>query len=407
VVKLQEKMNQPPRVLIIDDEEAARYGMRRALANQGYELEEARDGCEALERILSFHPDAVISDINMPGMDGITLLRTLQEREKHPVVVLVTAYGSESVAVEALRAGAYDYLSKPFEIAELRSIMKNALDRQRLIEQNRQYAETLRKTCQELQHSQATMVQAEKMTALAGLVAGIAHEINNPLGALQSSTDTIRRAAGKLRAWIGGQTSDCQLPAGPMLEVLTDACAQAQLACARIDGVVYNLLQFAQLDRADWRSYDVREGLESALKLLEPEIAGKVDVQRGFGTLPEIVCRARDINQLFFHLLQNAAQAVVGTGRRGTVSIAAGEEDGHVLIEIIDNGCGIPEQDLQRIFDPGFTTKGVRVGSGLGLAICYQIVKAHNGRIMVESKPGEGSRFRVLLPVRRPGSECS
>ncbi len=187
------------RVLVIDDEEAARYGICRALAGQGYLLEEASDGEAALVKIQKFQPQVIVSDINMPGIDGLALLQKLQDNPEAPLVVMITAYGSEEVVVQALRLGAYNYLSKPFEVAELRVIVRNALDKQRLLRENRHYVEELQRTLTELQQSQTALVHAEKMASLGGLVAGLAHEINTPLGVLQSSTQTIESAARKMQ----------------------------------------------------------------------------------------------------------------------------------------------------------------------------------------------------------------
>ena len=143
-------MERPPKILVIDDEEAARYGIVRALSSQGYEIQEASDGDQALETIQQFQPDVVLSDINMPAMDGLSLLKHLQAQAKDeaevPLVVLITAYGSEEVAVKALRLGAYNYISKPFEIADLRVIIRNAVDKQRLLRENRRYLSRLQQT---------------------------------------------------------------------------------------------------------------------------------------------------------------------------------------------------------------------------------------------------------------------
>ena len=389
-----------PKVLIIDDEEAGRFGLRRALSSQGYLLDEAEDGMTGWEKIESFRPDVIVSDINMPGMDGITLLRRVNEREEPPLVVLITAYGSEQIAIEALRSGAYDYVAKPFEVVELRRAVSSAVERQRLLRENRYYVSELQRTLAELKESQAARVQAEKMASLGRLVAGVAHEINNPLGVLQSGAGTLELAAKKISDWCKDQPSETTMRVKDLADVLAITATQSRAAAGRIHAVVTNLRQFAQLDRADVRRVDVREGLDSTLRLLEHELSRHADVVKDYGEVPEIDCQPRELNQVFMNLLLNAADALEQTARRGQIRVKAWSEGDEVKIEISDTGGGILPEDLDKIFDPGFTTKGVRVGTGLGLPICHQIVRAHHGRIDVKSEPGAGTAFTVSLPVR-------
>lgn len=380
-----------PRVLVVDDEEAARYGISRALANLGYELEAAATGLEALEKIGSFRPDVVVSDINMPAMDGLTLLRKLKEIPEPPLVVLITAYGSEAVAMEALRAGAYDYLPKPFEVDELRAIVRNAVERQQLLEENR------RKDA-ELRRSYADLVQAKNLAALTGLVAGIAHEINSPLGALRANLQTIQTAAAKLRDpfWEqAGGAVGCDIA----LAAMHTAAGQCREACERVSAIVRNLGRFAELDRADFRRAQLHEGLESAIELLRYRLAEGIDLVRDFGDLPEMGCRPRDLNQVFLNLLQNAVEAIERHGGRGQICVQTRGEANWARVAITDTGCGIPPENLERLFEPGFTTKGLKVGLGLGLPICDRITRDHRGRIEVTSRPGQGSTFTVFLPM--------
>jgi signal transduction histidine kinase len=389
-----------PKVLIIDDEEAGRFGLRRALSSQGYLLDEAEDGMTGWEKIESFRPDVIVSDINMPGMDGMTLLRRVNQREEPPLVVLITAYGSEQIAIEALRSGAYDYVAKPFEVVELRRAVSSAVERQRLLRENRYYVSELQRTLAELKESQAARGQAEKMASLGRLVAGVAHEINNPLGVLQSGVGTLELAAKKISDWCKDQPPETTVRVKELADVLAITATQSRAAAGRIHAVVTNLRQFAQLDRADVRRVDVREGLDSTLRLLEHELSRHAEVVKDYGEVPEIDCQPRELNQVFMNLLLNARDALEQTARRGQIRVKAWSEGDEVKIEISDTGGGIPPENLDRIFDPGFTTKGVRVGTGLGLPICHQIVRAHHGRIDVKSEPGAGTAFTVSLPVR-------
>jgi signal transduction histidine kinase len=374
-----------PRVLIIDDEDAARYGIRRALANQGYELDEAPDGRAAGAAIAQFRPDVVVSDINMPGMDGLSLLREVNRGDDPPLVVLITAYGSEAVAAEALRAGAYDYLAKPFDLEQLRATVRNAAEKRRLR--------------RELRLTQAALAHAEKMASLGRLVAGVAHEVNTPLGVLQSNTNTMSRAAQRIGEWAAAQPPETAGSLRRYLEVIASTAELAAGACERISSIVANLRHFARLDEAEIQKADLHEGLENTLALLQQEFAGGIEVVREFNPLPELNCAPRQLNQVWMNLLLNAVEAIRCAGRPGRIRVRTWRDDRAVKVAVEDNGCGIAPENLDQIFDPGFTTKGVQVGTGLGLPICYQITRAHGGRIEVESRPGEGSRFTVVLPI--------
>lgn len=372
------------RVLVIDDEDAARYGVRLALEKQGYQVEEAANGGVALEMIGSFAPDVIVSDVNMPVLDGISLLAVVRQKENAPLVILMTAYGSEDVAAEALRRGAYDYLAKPFNLDQLRASVRNAAEKCRLDRERRDYQRRLEETLSELRASQTALVQAEKVASLGRLVAGVAHEINTPLGVIESSVDTIARAAEK----IGSQAGE-----SPAAKVLATAVMQCRGAVERVSAIVRNLKQFAQLDRAEFQRAQLRDGLNATVALLSRELDG-IELVRDFQDIPEIDCSPQQMNHVFLNLLLNAVEA-----RPRKITLRTRRDGESAAVEVEDDGCGIAEADLPYIFDPGFTTKGVGVGTGLGLPICQRIVSAHRGHIEVESKPGSGARFTVLLPL--------
>jgi signal transduction histidine kinase len=372
-----------PKVLVIDDEDAARYGMVRALAGEGYELKDTGDSQGALELIDSFQPDVVLSDINMPGMDGLTLVRTIKQREEPPLIILITGYGSERVAADALRAGAYDYIPKPYELNELRSSIRNAVERQKL--------------SQKLKRSEAALIQARKMSALAELVAGVAHEINNPLGVAQSSAQTAQAGMGKLRESITDPS------AVRLLELSEASAGQCVEACRRIAQTVSNLTSFVQLDRADFQKFDLNSSIECTAGLIRPHLRSGVELDLHLDTLPEIEGNPRDINQVILNLIRNACEAIERGGSPGAIAVRTSANQADVHLEISDTGVGIAPEHLSSVFDPGFTTKGVGVGIGTGLTICHQIVHAHHGSIQVSSQPGAGATFTVQLPISQSG----
>jgi signal transduction histidine kinase len=165
---------------------------------------------------------------------------------------------------------------------------------------------------------------------------------------------------------------------------------------SRVAEIVRRLRSFARLDEAELKKVDVHEGLEDTLTLLHHEIKHNIQIVRDYGQLPLMSVYPSRLNQVFLNLINNARQAIHD---KGTITIRTWVEDGTAVISISDDGIGIPKENLSRVFDPGFTTKGVGVGTGLGLSICYQIVKDHRGRIDVESELGKGATFTVRIPT--------
>ncbi len=255
----------------------------------------------------------------------------------------------------------------------------------------------------ELRQKQSQLVQSEKMAALGQLVAGVAHEVNTPLGAIKSNNDTMRRTLDRLRGTLEGCAPEGRTDpeAARLLGALQHLGEVSTDAIERISKIVQSLRRFARLDAAKVDSVDLHPGIDSTLTLLGHELRQGIEVQRDYGPLPIIECYPDRLNQVFMNLLINAVQAIESAGTITVRTRALGDE---VCVEISDTGAGIAREHLARIFDPGFTTKGVGVGTGLGLSIVHQIVEEHAGRIEVESELGAGASFRVYLPVRLPRS---
>ena len=258
--------------------------------------------------------------------------------------------------------------------------------------------EQLEEANQHLRQTQSQLVQSEKMAALGSMVAGIAHEINTPIGAISSMQDTLIRAVEKLKTTLADKYPDYteHRKLTGTLRALEEAYKVIESGSTRVSQIVRRLRSFARLDEADLKRANLHEGIEDTLVLIHHKIKNRITIDRQYGEVPEINCFPGQLNQVFLNVLVNAAQAIDGNG---TITIKTWAERSRVLIAITDTGGGIPPENLEKIFDPGFTTKGVGVGTGLGLAICYQIIQAHRGSISVESEVGKGTTFTIGLPT--------
>ncbi len=235
-------------------------------------------------------------------------------------------------------------------------------------------------------------IQADKMAALGLLVAGVAHEINTPMGAIHSNNDNMRRAVAKIRKLLGPQEQEVER----LFDIVDEVCRNNEAATERIMKIVHSLKNFARLDEAERKEVDIHEGIESTLTLVQHQLKNRIRVEKQFADLPEIQCHPIQLNQVFMNILVNAAHAIPD---QGTITIKTLKEGGNVKVVIGDTGVGIPQEHLSKIFDPGFTTKGVGLGTGLGLSICYKIVQDHDGKIEVESSSA-GTIFTITLPIK-------
>jgi len=243
------------------------------------------------------------------------------------------------------------------------------------------------------------MVQTEKMASLGQLVAGVAHEINNPIGAISSSQQSMSSSIEKLTKVMGKFTLDDKQNSNVnrSLEVLKKTSGIISNGSERIAEIVVRLKQFAKLDEAEQQKVNINDGIKETLALLEHDLQNRFIVKSEFADLPKINCNPRQLNQVWLNLIINAVEMQPAGG--GEINIITSLSDNMISVEIDDDGPGISKTDSKRIFDPGFTTKSRGTGTGLGLAICYRIIEAHNGRIEVQSDGVKGTRFRVLLPI--------
>lgn len=258
----------------------------------------------------------------------------------------------------------------------------------------------IRQQAWEIRGLQSQMVQLEKMASLGSLMAGVAHEINTPLGALRSNTDTFLRLLRKVRDALveRQQASDAELL--DLLNRLDEPAQVSETAAERIVRIVNSLRSYARIDKPEMELADIHEGIESTLTLVHHELKNRVEVRKEYTALPLIQCYPNQLTQVFLNLLVNASHAI---GDRGVIRIVTRMvDDGHISIAITDTGTGIKPELMDRIFNPGFTTKGAEHGTGLGLSIVHKIVEQHHGRIDVQSEVGRGTTVTIILPIEQP-----
>lgn len=259
----------------------------------------------------------------------------------------------------------------------------------------------LAEALERLKATQAHLIQSEKMAALGKLVAGVAHEVNTPTGVILSSMDVSQRVIAKIIYELNRCKSTDKASTNPDLQrylaILRDNNRTATEACKRINKIVDNLKSFARLDEAELQTnVDIHEGLERTLALLAPQVTERVVIEKNFEEIPTIECYPNQLNQLFMTLLLNAAEAIED---KGTISVKTRSDNGRVLVEIADDGRGIPPEQLDKIFEVGFSEKYSRVRMHVGLANCYSIVQKHRGDITVASEVGKGTVFKTSLPM--------
>ncbi|MEC9361958.1 MAG: DAHL domain-containing protein [Pseudomonadota bacterium] len=275
----------------------------------------------------------------------------------------------------------------------------------------------------ELKASQAQLIQSEKMASLGQMVAGVAHEINTPLGYARSNAEIVRNALGDIRSLVDAQTRALDLMTHEETDVeqVADALTTAQgigesLNAAELVGELDSLLvdtdhglkqiaelvgslkDFSRVDRSRSDLFDVNDGIDAALKICQNQLKNRVEVVKAYGELPQIECSPSQLNQVFLNLINTAAQAIDGEGR---IYIHTTPSARGVSIRVLDTGCGMSEEVRARIFEPFFTTKPVGKGTGLGLSIVYRIIEDHGGSIDVRSTPGKGSEFTIELPLKQ------
>jgi signal transduction histidine kinase len=250
-----------------------------------------------------------------------------------------------------------------------------------------------------LRSAQTKLIESAKQASLGRLVAGIAHELNNPIGAVHSTNSTIGHGLEKLENLIekSGLTPQLEDKMTKLTAVIKESLEVNDEGAERVADIVQRMKGFVQLDEAELQKVDIHEGLEDTLTLLPHDLIENIDIVREYGNLPSVVCYSARMNQVFYNILINSAEAV---GDNGRILIKTDSDKENVTVQFIDNGRGIKTDHLDKIFEPGFTTRGVGVGTGLGLTIAYQVMKDHQGEIDVKSDPEIGTEVTLNFPIR-------
>jgi PAS domain S-box-containing protein len=274
----------------------------------------------------------------------------------------------------------------------------------------------LQATHHQLEQTQNQLLQSDKMASIGQLAAGVAHEINNPVGFVSSNLNTLRRYVAALLALVDAYAEAANAPASAdAADRLAQALAAAELdylkqdlpqlldesaeGLSRVKKIVQDLKDFSRVDQADWQQADLNAGLESTLNVVRHEVKYKAEVVLRLAPLPLVLCLAGQLNQVFMNLIVNASQAIA---EHGVITLASGSQDGWAWVQVDDTGSGMDAAVQRRIFEPFFTTKDVGKGTGLGLSLSFSIVKRHGGLMQVRSVPGQGSAFRVWVPIAGP-----
>jgi signal transduction histidine kinase len=389
------------KVLVVDDELGVRESIRLTLKDL-HEVVLMDSGEAALEYLNTNEVEVVFLDIMMPGMSGLEALRILKANENSPEVIMVTATRTVDNAVQAMKYGAFEYIMKPFDVDELKILAERAIENRRLAieclvlkqqmdESKERFYKQLEDKVSERTHelevanlklreTNEQLVRTEKLASLGELVAGVAHELNNKLLPVLAYSQLLKEQ----------EFSDDILRYVDTIEK----------SAAGASAVVSSLLNFARPSSSRRDLVNLNSTMRDTLALLDYRISTSridVDVQLD-DDLPETMADEKQISQVFLNLVNNAFQAMEETG--GKLMIRSLRESDRIHFIVSDTGCGIPTENLSKIFDPFFSTKGSG-GTGLGLSVSYGLISAHGGEISVESTLDKGTTFKIQLPVSR------
>jgi signal transduction histidine kinase len=422
-------------VLLVDDNPTNLRVLAAALQGQGWRILMATDGESAIEQAEYVHPDLVLLDIMMPGIDGFETCQRLKSNSSlvDVPIIFMTALSESDQKVKGLELGAVDYITKPFQQNEVIARVKLHLQlsslRHNLEQQVQERTLALTQSIQQLQQAQLQLVQSEKMSTLGQLVAGVGHEINNPINFLSGNLSHIDEYTQDLFHLLNLYIEKLPNPGDDIAELLEDIdldyvredmpklVRSMKEGVNRLRDISSSLRTFARSDSTSKVEFQMHEGIESTLMLLRHRLKPdenhpEIQILKNYGDLPRIRCYPGPLNQVFMNLIANALDAfddmnhdrsyeeIAANPNILSITTAVNTSKDLVTIRIQDNGLGMSSEVQSRIFEENFTTKPVGKGTGLGLAICYQIVvEKHGGQLTCSSVPTVSTEFVISLPV--------
>ncbi len=415
-------------ILIVDDSSTNLSVLSQALKTAGYKARVAVDGESAIEMLekcaieptkIPF-PELILLDVQMPGIDGFETCRQLKANPATTAIpiIFMTALADAESKIKGLSLGAVDYITKPFEQDEV-------IARVNIHWQLKQLTDNLEQQVTErtsaLQQAQVQVVQQEKLSALGQLIAGVAHEINNPLSFMVSNIAPAKEYLADIIEVLSLYQKNYPKPASDIaikikeidlkfvIEDFSQLLDSMQIGTERIKDIALSLRNFSRYDGDTASAIDLHETLDSTLLLLKHRLKDRgvrpaIEVIQNYGELPLIKCYRGPMNQVFMNLLANAIDAVDDAWEKDlrpmTITISTEVLRESAIVRIVDNGLGMTEEIQQHLFEPLFTTKAVGKGTGLGLSIAKQIVTdKHGGQLFCKSMAGKGTEFAIELPI--------